>query len=58
MCVSAFNGLTRLVLLDTGSQITSISSSFYNNYLADCVIHPLESCGGCGRPESFISWVR
>ena len=57
-CVAAVNGRACLALLDTGSQITSISESFYNKHLSDCIIHPVESLfrvvGAAGQDVPFL----
>ena len=50
-----------LALLDIGSQITSISESFYKKYLSDCVIHPVESLlrvvGAADQDVPFLGYV-
>lgn len=60
-CVAAVNGRACLALLDTGSQITSISESFYKKHLTDCVIHPVESLlrvvGAAGQDVPFLGYV-
>ena len=60
-CVAAVNGRACLALLDTGSQITSISESFYKKHLSDCVIHPVESLlrvvGAAGQDVPFLGYV-
>ena len=60
-CVAAVNGRACLALLDTGSQITSISESFYNKHLSDCRIHPVESLlrvvGAAGQDVPFLGYV-
>ena len=60
-CVAAVNGRARLALLDTGSQITSISESFCNKHLRDCIIHPVESLlrvvGAAGQDVPFLGYV-
>ena len=57
-CVAAVNGRACLALLDTGSQITSISESFYKKHLSDYVIHPEESLlrvvGAAGQDVPFL----
>ena len=60
-CVAAVNGRACLALLDTGSQITSISESFYKKHLSDSVIHPVESLlrvvGAAGQDVPFLGYV-
>lgn len=60
-CVAAVNGRACLALLDTGSQITSISESFYKKHLSDCVIRPMESLlrvvGAAGQDVPFLGYV-
>ena len=60
-CVAAVNGRACLALLDTGSQITSISESFYNKHLSDCIIYPVESLlrvvGAAGQDVPFLGYV-
>ena len=60
-CVAAVNGQACLALLDTGSQITSISESFYKKHLSDCVINPVESLlhavGAAGQGVPFLGYV-
>ena len=60
-CVAAVNGWACLALLNTGSQITPISESFYKEHLTDCVIHPVESLlrvvGAAGQDVPFLGYV-
>ena len=60
-CVAAVNGRACLALLDTGSQITSTSESFYKKHLSECVIHPVESLlrvvGAAGQDVPFLEYV-
>ena len=60
-CVAAVNGRACLALLDTGSQITSISESFYKKHLSECVIHPVEYLlrvvGAAGQDVPFLGYV-
>ena len=55
------NGLVCLALLDTGSQITSISELFYKKHLRDCIIHPVQSLlrvvGAAGQDVAFLGYV-
>ena len=50
-----------LSTLCTGSQITSISESFYNKHLSDGIMHPVESLlrvvGAAGQDVSFLGYV-
>ena len=59
-CVAAANGWTWLAVVDTGSETTSISKSFYKEHLSDCVIHPVELLrvvGAAGQDVPFIGYV-
>ena len=60
-CVAAVNGRACLALLDTGSQITSISESFYKKHLSDCALRPVESLlrvvGAGGQNVPFLGYV-
>ena len=60
-CVAAVNSRACLALLDTGSQTTLISESFYKEHLSDCVIHPVESLlrvvGAAGQDVPFLGYV-
>lgn len=48
-------------LLDTGSQVTTVAQSFYNNYLLDQPIHPinqlLEVEGANGQLVSYLGYI-
>ena len=59
-CVDAVNGWACLALLDTGSQITSISKSFYKKHFTDCVMHAAESLlhvvGTAGQVVPFLGY--
>lgn len=59
--VAAVNGRVCLALLDTGSQITSLSELFYKKHLPDCVIHLAESLlrvvGTAGQNVPFLGYV-
>ena len=61
-CVAAVKGRACLALLDTGSQITSISESIHNKHLSDCIIiHRVESLlrvvGAAGQDVPFLGYV-
>ena len=60
-CVAAVNSRACVALLDTGSQVTSISESFYLQHLSDHEIHPVEPLlrvvGAAGQAVPFLSYV-
>lgn len=56
------NGLECNSLLDTGSQVTTMSLSFYNRHLSDQAIHPvadlLEIEGANGQSVPYLGYVK
>lgn len=56
------NGLECNALLDTGSQVTTMSLSFYNRYLSDQTIQPvadlLEIEGANGQSIPYLGYVK
>lgn len=56
------NGVDCRSLLDTGSQVTTVSQSFYNSHLSDYTIHPvsdiLEIEGANGQSVPYAGYVQ
>lgn len=56
------NGLECSSLLDTGSQVTTISLSFYNSHLSDQTIHPISDLlnieGANGQSVPYLGYVK
>lgn len=56
------NGLECNSLLDTGSQVTTMSQSFYKTYLSDHTIHPvttlLEIEGANGHTVPYLGYIQ
>ena len=54
------NGCKTNALIDTGSQVTTISKGFYDQHLTDCDIHPVETLkvvGAGGKYVPFLGYV-
>ena len=54
------NGCKTNALIDTGSQVTTISKDFYDQHLTDCDIHPVETLkvvGAGGQDVPFLGYV-
>ena len=60
-CVAYLNGRPCLALLDTGSQVTSISEQFYREHLSDRPMQPLKRLvhvvGAAGQEVPFLGYV-
>ena len=60
-CVAYLNGHPCLALLDTGSQVTSISEQFYREHLSDQPMQPLKRLvrvvGAAGQEVPFLGYV-
>lgn len=56
------NGLECSSLLDTGSQVTTVSLSFYNRYLSDQTIHPISDLlnieGANGQSVPYLGYIK
>lgn len=44
-------------LLDTGSQVTTVSSSFYNTFLSECPIKPLDGLDVEGASGAMVPYL-
>lgn len=57
----AVSGVESNCLIDTGSQVTTVSQSFYDKYLSGCTIEPvnniLEVDGANGQPVPYNGYV-
>ena len=54
------NGYKANALIDTGSQVTTISKEFYDQYLLDCDIHSVETLkvvGAGGQDVPFFRYI-
>ena len=55
------SGVESNCLIDTGSQVTTVSQSFYDEYLSECPIEPvdniLEVDGANGLPVPYLGYV-
>ena len=55
------SGVESNCLIDTGSQVTTVSQSFYDEYLSECPIEPvdniLEVDGANGLPIPYLGYV-
>lgn len=56
------NGIQCNALLDTGSQVTTVSQSFYDSHLSDCQLHPvsdmLEVEGANGQAVPYLGYIQ
>ena len=60
-CIAYLNGHHCLALLDTGSQVTSISEHFYKEHLSEQQLRPLDGLihvvGASGQEVPFLGYV-
>ena len=60
-CITFINDTPCLALLDTGSQVSSVSQSFYNRYLPYCPINSVENLvklvGAGGEQVPYIGYI-
>ena len=60
-CIAFVNDISCLALLDTGSQVSSVSQSFYNRHLRDYHIHSVENLiklvGAGGEQVPYIGYI-